>query len=123
MDESCTWCGVEVERDDGFRAYEPVGERRAVFCRLEHLVPWSIQMMRGCSAGEAEEQPVVSWEAGAMSEPASLDEGATTCSHCGTALDDAHVLLVRHRGEHRVADGFCGVDHMNTWAKAGGRWQ
>jgi hypothetical protein len=109
MDESCTWCGVEVEPDDGFRAYEPVGERRAVFCRLEHLVPWSIQGAH--------------WEAGAMSEPASLDEGATTCSHCGTALEDAHVLLVRHRGEHRVADGFCGVDHMNAWAKAGGRWQ
>jgi hypothetical protein len=33
------------------------------------------------------------------------------------------VLLVRHRGEHRVADGFCSVDHLNEWAKAGGRWR
>ena len=41
--ETCTWCGAEVEADDGFRAYEPAGERRAVFCRLEHLIPWSIQ--------------------------------------------------------------------------------
>jgi hypothetical protein len=38
-------------------------------------------------------------------------------------LIDTHVLLVRHRGEHRVADGFCSVDHMTAWAKAGGRWQ
>ena len=33
MNEQCTWCGVEVEPDDGFRAYEPAGERRATFCR------------------------------------------------------------------------------------------
>jgi hypothetical protein len=123
MSETCTWCGAEVEADDGFRAYEPARERRAVFCRLEHVIPWSMRMKRGCSAGEAEEQPVSSWEAGAMSEPAALDEGATECSHCGAELGDAHVLLVRHRGEHRVADAFCGVDHMNEWAKAGGRWQ
>ena len=43
MNERCTWCGTEVEPDDGFRAYEPAGERRAVFCRLEHVVPWAIQ--------------------------------------------------------------------------------
>ena len=50
-------------------------------------------------------------------------EKAPTCSHCGAELTEAHVLLVRHRGEHRVADGFCSVDHLNEWAKAGGRWQ
>jgi hypothetical protein len=33
------------------------------------------------------------------------------------------VLLVRHRGEHRIADAFCGIDHVLAWAKAGGRWQ
>jgi hypothetical protein len=123
MNETCTWCGAEVEADDGFRAYEPAGERRAVFCRLEHLIPWSIQMMRGRSAGEAEERPVSSWGAGEMSEPPTLDEGANNCSHCDAELTDAHVLLVRHRGEHRVADAFCGVDHLTEWAKAGGRWQ
>ena len=37
-------------------------------------------------------------------------------------LGDVHVLLVRHRGEYRVPDGFCGVDHLLEWAKAGGRW-
>jgi hypothetical protein len=104
--EQCTWCGAEVESDDGFRAYEPAGERRAVFCRLEHLIPWSIQGAH--------------WEAGVMSEPSP---GATSCSHCGAELGDARVLLVRHRGEHRVADAFCSVDHMAEWAKAGGRWR
>jgi hypothetical protein len=121
MAETCTWCGAEVEPDDGFRAYEPAGERRAVFCRLEHLIPWSIQGAH--------------WEAGVLPEGAPQAKprsdpisggptlGATNCSHCGAELGDAHVLLVRHRGEHRVADAFCGVDHMAEWAKAGGRWQ
>jgi len=131
--EQCTWCGAEVDADDGFRAYllsaaanraaGSTGEQRAVFCRLEHLVPWSIQMMRGTSSDEGEEQRVSSWEEGEMSGSPALDEGATACSHCSAELGEARVLLVRHRGEHRVADAFCGVDHMNEWAKAGGRWQ
>ena len=104
----CTWCGQAVDPDDGFRLYEPAGERRAAFCRLEHVVPWAI---RGPH-----------WEAGEMAEPASLEDGPS-CSQCGTGLGEVHVLLVRHRGEHRVADGFCGVDHLVEWAKAGGRWQ
>ena len=95
-----------MEPDDGFRAYEPAGERRAVFCRLEHVIPWSIQGAH--------------WEVG---ETSAVDGGPTTCSHCGAELGDAHVLLVRHRGEHRVADAFCGVEHLTEWAKAGGRWQ
>src|SRR5215218_5843375 len=107
--ERCTWCGGRVEQGDGFRLLEEPGERRAVFCRLEHVIPWAIQGAH--------------WEAGAMGEPPSLDRGARVCSHCGAELGEAHVLLVRHRGEHRVADGFCSVDHMNEWAKAGGRWQ
>ena len=41
--QPCSWCGVEVRDDEGFRAAEPAGERRAVFCRLEHIVPWAIQ--------------------------------------------------------------------------------
>jgi hypothetical protein len=116
--ESCTWCGTDVEPDDGFRAYliaatntaaASTGERRAVFCRLEHVIPWSIQGAH--------------WDAGEMTEPPSLDDGTTRCAHCGAELTDIHVLLVRHRGEHRVADGFCSVDHLTDWAKAGGRWQ
>jgi len=106
--EVCTWCGDEVEADDGFRAYEPAGERRAVFCRLEHVVPWVLQ------GGH--------WDAGGLTEPPSIDEGPLRCSHCDSPLGEVHVLLVRHRGEHRVADAFCSVEHMEEWAKSGGRW-
>jgi hypothetical protein len=109
VNERCTWCGAGVDPDDGFRLYEPAGERRALFCRLEHVVPWAIQGAH--------------WEAGALDEPASTDAAAIACSHCGAELGDVHVLLVRHRGEHRVPDGFCSVDHLSEWAKAGGRWQ
>jgi hypothetical protein len=109
VNEPCTWCGEDVEPADGFRAYEPQGDRRAVFCRLEHIIPWAIQGAH--------------WEVGELTEPAGLDEGATRCSHCGAEVTDAHVLLVRHRGEHRVGDAFCSVDHMAAWAKAGGRWR
>jgi len=119
--EACSWCGASVEEADGFRAYEPAGERRAVFCRLEHIVPWTIQGPH--------------WEPGALSEPDSPDrgspafrdrpepEGSQTCSHCGSELGEIQVLLVRHRGEHRIPDRFCSVEHMADWAKAGGRWQ
>jgi len=107
--EACTWCGAEVEADDGFRAHEPAGERRAVFCRLEHVVPWAIQDAH--------------WEAGAVDEPTGVAQSAERCSHCDAELTDTLVLLVRHRGEHRVADGFCSVDHLEAWARAGGRWQ
>ncbi|MDP9187649.1 MAG: hypothetical protein M3O25_00180 [Actinomycetota bacterium] len=108
MGEGCTWCGVEVGDDDGFRAYEPAAGRRAVFCRLEHVIPWAIQG--------------ADW-AGELTETRGLDEDPGRCAHCDAELTYAHVLLVRHRDEHRVADGFCSVDHMEAWAKAGGRWQ
>ena len=106
--ERCTWCGEPVESDDGFRAYEPAGERRAAFCRLEHVVPWGI---RGAH-----------WEAGETAEPDD-EHGALRCAHCSAELGDVRVLLVRHRGDYRIADPFCSVDHMVEWAKAGGRWQ
>ena len=108
--EICTWCGAEVEADDGFRAYEPAGDRRAVFCRLEHVVPWAIAG-RPLGGGRVDRAARAS------------TRRAERCSHCDAELGDVHVLLVRHRGEHRVADGFCSVDHMEEWAKAGGRWQ
>jgi hypothetical protein len=109
MAEKCSWCGALVDESDGFRAYEVVGERRAVFCRLEHVVPWTIQGPH--------------WEPGELTEPKNIDAAAQTCAHCGRPLDDVHVLLVRHRGEHRVADDFCSADHLAEWAKTGGRWQ
>jgi hypothetical protein len=105
VSETCTWCGAEVDIDGGLRAYEPAGGRRAVFCRLEHVVPWAI---RGAW-----------WEAG----PAVDDPDVVVCSWCAEPLGEAHVLLVRARGEHRIHDGFCGVAHLLEWAKAGGRYR
>jgi hypothetical protein len=105
VSDPCTWCGTAVEPEDGFRAYEPEGDRRAVFCRLEHIVPWAI---RGAY-----------WEPGAPPEDPHLE----ACSFCGAALTEAHVLLLRTRGEHVVPDGFCGVEHLREWAKEGGRYR
>ncbi len=106
MADRCDWCGVEVDADDGFRVHEPAGSRRAVFCRLEHVVPWAI---RGAM-----------WEPG----PPVDDGGAVSeCAWCGDPLGDAHVLVVRARGEHRVHDGLCSVEHLLQWAKAGGRYR
>ncbi len=107
--ETCSWCGEPVERDDGFRLSEAPGERRATFCRLEHLVPWSI---RGPH-----------WEAGTPEEPSGLEEDVDRCAHCDEPLSEVRLLLVRHRGEHRIPDGFCSVEHASAWAKAGGRWR
>ena len=110
MAERCAWCGVAVEDEDGFRAAEPTGERKAAFCRLEHIVPWVIQGAH--------------WEAGSLVD---ADDDAATglgrCAQCATPLDETYVLLIRHRGEHRIADTFCGPDHLLDWAKAGGRWR
>ena len=112
-EDKCTWCGARVEDSDGFRAYEPAGDRRAAFCRLEHVVPWAMQGPH--------------WEPGALAGLATPggeaeEGGSRACAHCGTSLGEVRVLLVRHRGEHRVADDFCSTEHMADWAKAGGRW-
>jgi hypothetical protein len=107
--ERCTWCGVPVERDDGFRLAESPGERRAAFCRLEHLVPWALKGAH--------------WEAGLPEEPSTIGEALESCAHCGEPLGDVRITLVRHRGEHRIPDGFCSVDHAAAWARAGGRWR
>jgi hypothetical protein len=106
--EVCTWCGVTVEGDEGYRLAEPAGERRSVFCRLEHVVPWVMQGAR--------------WEAGQIAGQAALAQALQHCARCGAELSDSYVLLVRSRGEHRVPDGFCSVDHLGGWARAGGRW-
>jgi hypothetical protein len=108
VSETCSWCGDAVERDDGYRAAEAPGERRAVFCRLEHVVPWFIQGPH--------------WDAGLPEEPRGLTEALEQCAHCGEPLSDVHVVLVRHRGEHRIPDAFCSAEHLAEWAKSGGRW-
>jgi len=90
-----------------------------VFCRLEHVVPWFIQGPH--------------WEADVPEEPSGLhpargEREALTpsaiddCAHCGEPLSDVAVVLVRHRGEHRIPDAFCSAEHLAEWAKSGGRW-
>jgi len=106
--ERCSWCGGDVEQDDGWRAADEAGGRVATFCRLEHVVPWTINGAR--------------WSAGELHEPPGLTDSLTECAQCGVELKDAYVLLVRHRGEHRIPDGFCSPDHMAEWCKRGGRW-
>lgn len=106
--ERCSWCGTGVEPGDGFRAAEYPGERMAVFCRLEHVVPWAIR------GAHWEPLPVA---------PEHVDDGLTECAWCGRALHEDHVAVVRSRGEHRIPDGFCGVSHLLEWAKAGGRYR
>ncbi|HET8975126.1 MAG TPA: hypothetical protein VFN15_00745 [Solirubrobacterales bacterium] len=107
--EKCTWCGAAVEMGEGFRAYEPAGDRRAVFCRLEHVVPWAMQDAH--------------WDAGTLTEDGGIDDEVSRCSFCEAELGDVHVLLVSHRGDFRIPDGFCSVDHLAQWAKEGGRWR
>jgi hypothetical protein len=104
----CSWCGVRIDADAGYRAAEPAGERIAAFCRLEHVVPWAIQGPH--------------WEPGTLREPPPEEPQMGSCAHCGAGLDDTRVLVVRHRGEHRIADAFCGTDHLRAWASKGGRF-
>jgi hypothetical protein len=107
-EHNCSWCGVAVDPGDGWRAGEPVADRVASFCRLEHIVPWAMQGAR--------------WGAGTLREPRGIEASLTECAQCGEPLPDTYVLLVRHRGEHRIPDGFCSAAHMGDWAKRGGRW-
>jgi hypothetical protein len=107
--DSCSWCGDAIELGDGWRAQEVPGVRRAAFCRLEHVVPWSIQGAH--------------WDAGEIEEPRGVIDDPGACAHCDAPLGDVHIVLVRHRGEHRIPDAFCSADHMAEWAKAGGRWR
>ena len=111
----CSWCDRAVDRGDGWRLHELPGARRAAFCRLEHVVPWWIQGAHWDAVPPGEEHELWSDEAGG--------DGSTSCTRCGEPLGDVTVTLVRHRGEHRIPDVFCSVEHMADWAKAGGRWQ
>jgi hypothetical protein len=104
----CSWCGNKVDKDDGFRVAEPDGERVATFCRLEHVVAW---ILKGPH-----------WEPGKIAA-ADSDSGLGVCAHCGEDVAEGRVLLVRHRGEHRIGDAFCSLDHLLAWTKRGGRWR
>jgi ribosomal protein L24E len=104
----CSWCGNKVDKDDGFRVAEPDGERVATFCRLEHVVAW---ILKGPH-----------WEPGRIAG-ADSDTGLGVCAHCGEEVAEGRVLLVRHRGEHRIGDAFCSLEHLLAWTKRGGRWR
>ncbi len=108
MDARCTWCGTGLDPSSSWTAGEPAGARRAAFCRLEHVVPWAIQGPH--------------WEAGDASDLDVLLPADARCGQCDGPLPDTRVVLVHHRGEYRVADGFCGTEHLLAWARAGGRW-
>lgn len=107
--ERCSWCGAEVGRDEGYRLAEEAGERVAVACRLEHVVPWVMQGPH--------------WNPGVLAERPREEEELRQCAICGADVDDTRVLAVHHRGEHRIADAFCGAEHLRAWAAAGGRWR
>ena len=105
----CTWCGNAVEPTDGFRLAEHAGDRGAVFCRLEHVVPWAMQGAH--------------WEAGEPLGAGRHRQHHARAPTAGPSWGRDTCVLVRHRGEHRIPDGFCSVGHLVEWAKAGGRWQ
>jgi hypothetical protein len=106
--ERCSWCGTALQADEGYRAAEPAGARRAAFCRLEHAVPWAINGAH--------------WEPGGIATTPAEPE-LERCAHCDGPVGATAILLVHHRGEHRIADAFCSIDHLRAWASAGGRWR
>lgn len=62
------------------------------------------------------------WDAADPEAPAVGEETLDACARCQRLLTDVRVTLVRHRGQHRIPDAFCSVDHMAQWANAGGRY-
>ena len=88
-EHSCTWCGTHVESDDGWRAGEAAGERRATFCRLEHVFPWWAKGPH--------------WEAGTLREPLHLADSLTAPARdaawrlCDMALRDGGRLYLEFR--------------------------
>jgi hypothetical protein len=63
------------------------------------------------------------WSAGRLEAGPAIGHDERECAYCEARLGEVRLLLVRHRGEHRIADGFCSTDHLAQWAKAGGRWR
>jgi len=105
--ERCAWCGVGIHPDEGFRLAGRDGAPQVAFCRLEHVVPWAMR------------KP--DWHGGPCGEEEI--EGLGRCAHCAEPLGEEHIVLVRHRGQHRIGDAFCEVSHLLAWAKAGGRYR
>lgn len=108
----CTWCDATVPDTDGFRLVETPSGHRAVFCRLEHLIPWEIKGSMWDDPAQEHSDP----EGDAEDRPGR-------CAHCNAEVGEKRVVLTRRRGPHSVADRFCSVRHAAAWASAGGRWQ
>ena len=107
--QACTWCGALVAAGDGFRLRDASGSRRAIFCRLEHVVPWEIKGAK--------------WEAADDDAPGAQGEQAgDPCSFCGEQPGPERLLLTRHRESHRILDVFCDTGHLGAWARQGGRF-
>ncbi len=106
---ACSWCGSSVGPDEGYRAVLPGRGRRAAFCRLDHVVPWALDGPR--------------WVSGSPLGRDDQGRGLGSCVRCGGGLADDRLLLIRHGGRHRIADAFCGVEHLVEWARSGGRWR
>lgn len=63
------------------------------------------------------------WDAGGPEiAPPATAEAPQTCASCDVPLSDVRVTLTRHRGEHRIPDAFCSVEHLSRWARSGGRY-
>jgi hypothetical protein len=114
VSDACSWCGAAVPGGECYRVSEPAGARRARFCRLEHVVPWVI---RGAASN-----PAASAGGPIASSMPTAAEAPESCAWCRSELDETGVVVVRERGEHRIADGFCSTAHLLEWAKAGGRY-
>jgi len=104
--DRCDWCGVRLTEEDGYRLLRPARDMGAAFCRLEHVVPWLIKkndwhIWNGMEVPENAE-PHGAWP---VDEPG-----------------DGEFYLVRHRGTHRIADGFPDRESLLKWAAAGGRY-
>ena len=71
-----------VDAEDGFRAQERAGERRAVFCRLEHVVPWVIS---GAHWERARAEPAALEAAVERARCAARRSRTPTCCSSATA--------------------------------------
>lgn len=130
---TCSWCRADVAVDEGYRARRPASGQLAVFCRLEHIVPWVLRGARwptaspGAPADDAATDSVEGPRPGqapshAAEDPAAEGSAPSRCSHCDAELGAEQIVLVHHRGEHRITDAFCDTDHLRRWANAGGRF-
>lgn len=120
---ACTWCDAAVPGTDGFRLAEIPSGRRAVFCRLEHLIPWEIKGSRWDEESRPGTEVTIDGGVEAITSAGDGPGATESCAHCGQEVGEERVVLTRHRGPHTVSDTFCSLEHAAAWARAGGRWQ